>query len=422
MLSVKRVLKLLKKDTLQVFVIFSFGLYLSGCATYQTKISGGYNELIQGNPGRAAEIFKPLAEEEGKDQLVYLFEYGTALQLAQRYDESNKVFLLADKMSEIKDYHSISKITTSLLLNEGQMQYKGDDFEKVIINAFLAINFLMKGELDSALVETRRLNEKLTKYRVEAKRDYEQNPFARYLGALIWESDGRWDDAYIDYAEVMRLNPSIESLKKDLLFAAKKSGRGEEVEKLKKQFPGVSLDPSWNDPKVGEIVLIYQQGQGPIKQPNPDFVRVPKLYPRYSFGQRARMLIEGVGEIESEVISSVQDVAIKTLDDAYAGIVAKRMAGIATKAVVADQIRQKDKLLGDLAWIASNLADQADLRQWASLPQTFQVARKRVPAGKYKVKVLALSAANQPTGEILDEQEIEVKPRKKTFLNWRSFR
>ena len=32
-----------------------------------------------------------------------------------------------------------------------------------------------------------------------------------------------------------------------------------------------------------------------------------------------------------------------------------------------------------------NAADQADLRQWTSLPATFQVARLRLPAGKYTV-------------------------------------
>src|SRR5262249_23650806 len=99
-----------------------------------------------------------------------------------------------------------------------------------------------------------------------------------------------------------------------------------------------------------------------------------------------------------------------------------RAAGIATKAVVADQVRQKNQLLGDLTWIGLNLADQADLRQWGTLPETFQIAKILVPAGNYKVFALGLSQMGEKTGENMPGREVVVKPRKKTFVYWRSYR
>src|SRR5690606_7562575 len=140
-----------------------------------------------------------LASTPGDDQLVYLLDYGTALQIARRYEESNAAHIAADDLAEIQDNHSISTITGSLLFNEEMVQYKGEHFEKVLINAFLAINFVMLGRLDEALVETRRLHEKLDKLRLDGVAEFDRNEFALYLSALLSEADGDWDNAYITF-------------------------------------------------------------------------------------------------------------------------------------------------------------------------------------------------------------------------------
>lgn len=395
-------------------------LLMAGCATYQTKVYMGRNLIREGRVVEAAEQLKVEAQKPTDDQLVYLFDYGTALQLSGDYSKSNKAFLHAEELSEVKDYHSISRITGSLLLNEGMVQYKGEDYEKVLVNAMLAINFLMMGDLDAALVETRKLNEKLYKYKFEAKRNYEQNPFAFYLAALIWEADKKWDDAYLDYKKAYELVPQVPYLREDLIRSAKNARRHSELEKWKKQFPTVKEQAKWDPRKYGELVLIYQQGWGPRKQPHPEAPRFPTLRPVNSFTQQAQLIVEKGPTERTQRIYSVEDVAIKTLDDAYGPLIAKRMAGLATKAVVADQLRQKNELLGELAWIGMNLADRADLRQWSTLPESFQVAKVRLKPGTYRVKVDGLSQAGAATGEGLDWQEVQVKAGAKTFINWRS--
>ncbi|HEX4924379.1 MAG TPA: hypothetical protein VFV50_09840, partial [Bdellovibrionales bacterium] len=289
------------------------------------------------------------------------------------------------------------------------------------IHVYLALNFLMKDNLEGALVETRRLDEKLTKYRNEAKRDYEQNPFARYLSAMIWETDRRFDDAYIDYKSAYELRSNVNLLKTDLLRASQLARRPDDYAKWKRTFGGDKLDDWWKNKDYGEIVLIYQQGRAPVKRPHPESPRFPKLYSVPSVTRLARLEVEGAGQMTTEPVYSIQDIAIKTLNDAYGALIAKRMAGVATKAVVADQIRQKDELLGAIAWIGMNIADQADLRQWSTLPESFQVARIPVKAGIYKVRVTGLDLSLQATGESMTERELKVAPRRKTFVMWRSF-
>jgi tetratricopeptide (TPR) repeat protein len=370
----------------------------------------------------AIKLLEPLANEEGDDQLVYLLDYATALQVARRYDESTKAFIRASKIAEVKDYHSLSRVVGSFAFNENVVQYKGEDYEKLLINVFLAQNFLMQNDFDGALVETRKLDEILIKYRNEAKRDYEQNPFAVYLSAMIWESNRKWDDAYIAYSRVQKLRPGLKILRNDLIRSAQAAQRPEEVEKWKREFPEEPTEKKWwKDPQMGELVLIYQQGKAPIKKPHPASHRVPKLFPVYSETHSARLEVAGMGLRDTETIYSIGQVAIKTLDDAYTALIAKRVAGVAAKAVIAEQVRQKDELLGFVTWIALNVADQADLRQWSTLPDTFQVARFPLGAGTYKVRVQGLSASGSPTSEQLPEQDVTIEPRKKKFIVWRSF-
>lgn len=390
------------------------------CATYQGKLKKGRELIQQGQPHQAAEAIKPFAEKESDDQLVYLFDYGTALQIAGDYQESNKALLLADDLSEIQDYHSISRIGGSLLFNEGMVQYKGDDFEKVIVNAMLAINFLMMGQLDSALVETRKINEKLYKYKFEGKLPYEQNEFAHYLAAMIWEADRKWDDAYIDYEKAYKLNPNIAYIKQDLIRAAYASRRMEDYEKWKSKFTGVAESQKWKDKKYGELIVIYQQGWGPRKHPHPNAASFPKLFPVKSYTTQANVVVDGSMEERTHFAYSVEKVAIKTLDDAYAGLIAKRLAAEATKQVVASQIDQKNKGWGQLAYLAMKITDRADLRQWSTLPETFQVARIPLKVGTHKVRVQGLNSHGASSGEEMESIDVTIRPGKKTFITWRS--
>lgn len=404
-------------------VVFSFvSVSLASCATYQGEVDGARTALGVGNPSQAAAMLEPKAKAENRDQLVYLLDYATALQGAQRYKDSADAYQKAERIADIQDYHSLSRIASSLVLSEELVQYKGDDYEKVLINAMNAVNYLEMGDLDGALVEVRRLNQKLYKYKFEAKRDYEQNPFAYYLSAIIWEADRKWDDAYIAYKNAYDLVPDFGPLREDLIRAAIRAQRPEELEKWKKKFPEVKIRPEWKDPTFGEIILVFQQGWGPRKKPRPESPRFPYLVPVPSVVQKARVVVDGTPITDSQRIFNVQDVAIKTLNDDYARLIGSRVAGIATKAIVADQLRQRNQALGQIAWIAMNLADRADLRQWSTLPQTFQIARVYAKAGKYKVSAQGVDAYGSVTGEGMSERELEVKAGRKVFVSWRSFR
>lgn len=396
-----------------------FASTLVGCATYQTKVDAARNALASDNPAKAAELLKPLAEDESRDQLVYLLDYATALQLAKQYKESAQVYQRANQLAEVEDYHSISKVASSLALSEEMVQYKGDPWEVVMINAMNAVNYLELGNLDEALVEVKQLNLKLYKYKTEAKKNYNQNPFAFYLGATIWEAQRAYDDAYIAYKNAYEVAPNYAPLKEDLIRSARLAQRPEEAAKWQAQFPDVKVAPV---PKTnGEVILVYEQGWGPRKQSRPENPRFPELRPVYSRTKKARLVVDEKSELSTPIFD-VSRTSVKALNDDYLSLVGRRVLGMGTKAVLADQMRQRDKALGAVAWIVLNATDRADVRQWSTLPETFQMSRISVKPGKYKVKVQGLDSYGSPSGEEMPEKEIEVRPGQKVFVTWRSVR
>ncbi len=401
-------------------ILLSLTTVALGCATYQLKVKKGRKLIENRQFAQAAEELRPLANKPDDDQLVYLLDYATALQLSGQYKKSNRAFLTADDIAKEKDYHSVSRVAGSMLLNEGMVQYKGDPFEKVTINAMTAINFLMLENYDSALVEAKRINSRLLKYETDGKKRYDQSAFAYYLSAMIWEAQRKWDDAYIDYKKAYKIDPGIPFIGKDLIRLAKRSQRISAYKKWKNTFSGFKENRSWYNNKLGEVILIYQQGWGPRKQARPENHKYPMLRPVRSFTKSAKMAIEGGPSGKSQFLYSIQDAAIKTLEGDYAALVARRVGGVVAKAVVSDQIRQKNKALGDLAWIAMNIADRADLRHWSTLPQSIQLVRLKVKPGTYKVKLKGLSSRGMPTGESAEYHDIKVSPKKMVFLNWRS--
>ncbi len=401
----------------KIFILLSFFLG-TGCATYQGQVAGPRNLLKNGQVTEALEQFKTLAEKDDRDQLVHMMDYAMALQIAGQYQESSRAFIKADKLVDLNDYHSATNIVGATLGGEEMVQYKGESYEKFLINTMNAINYLMMGQYDDALVEARRINDKISKMKMDGREPYELSPFARYLAAILWEAQKKYDDAYIEYEGSYKLDATNPLLPADLIRSSKLARRSEAHQKWKSEFPQTPDNPAWYDKNKGELIIIYQQGWGPEKQARQQY-RFPELHHVYSQTQQARLSVDGKSATTLTVYN-VEQVAIQTLEKDFGALVARRIGGVAAKAVVADQVRQKNQLLGSLAWIAMNVADRADLRHWSTLPQTIQMIRMPLPAGTYKIDLQGLDISGGTTADSLNGHQVTIRAGQKTFVNWRS--
>jgi uncharacterized protein len=416
------------------FLVFLALLGL-GTACTSARIQDRESDALfqKGQYAEAAARFEAgWKKNEGKnDELLFLLDWGLSLHQAGDYAGSIKVFLLADRIADIQDYTSLGKVTESLLLSENSMQYKGEDFEKVLINAYLAINFALVGKTEDALVEARRVNSKIYRMINEGGRKYEESAFARYLSAVLYEKNRDWNDAYVDYKKTRALVPQFPGLGRDLWRMARILGIREDQDRWVKEYSLTEADLAETKklmPKsgFGEIVVIYQNGISPEKRPSPAWYRIPKFFPRHNPVSHAEVWVNGEKRADTAVLQNIEAVAIQNLDDRMAGIIAKRVAGYVAKEVVADQVEnqfEKDGkattgsvLAGFFTRMALHASDQPDLRSWKLLPRDLQMARVTVEPGKYTVDVrpVGYSGAGVPR-----PQEVEVKAGEKVIVNAR---
>ena len=370
----------------------------------------------------AAHLKKGLIEqgEHGRDVLLYLLDIGLSLHSAGQFEASNEAFLKADHIAEIKDYTSLSAETVTLVSSENLKDYPGEDFEKVLINTYLAMNYALLGDVENALVEARRVNHKLHLMVTQGGRKYKQNAFARYLSAILYESEQNYNDAYIDYQYVYRLKPDYPGLGLDLWRCAWHLQMSDEMDKWDEVFHLTPQDHAWikegsGKSQKGEIIVLYENGVSPIKRPNPSFQSLPRFYPRYNPVFTAQVSVDGEVRGMTSVLENIEATAIQNLDEKYGKLIAKKLAGTAVKGAIAYGVGHKtqDSSLGLLVYLLLDAADQADLRSWHLLPRDLQVLRVRVDPGLHRVQVLPLGAA------ALSEKVIQVGAGKKVFVNFR---
>jgi hypothetical protein len=98
----------------------------------------------------------------GNDEaILYYLDAGMLHYYAGDYHTS--VALLQDAERAIEEAYtkSILKLAASVLNNDTSKTYDGEDYEDIYTNAFNALNYYHQGSMEDAVVEIRRMNEKL---------------------------------------------------------------------------------------------------------------------------------------------------------------------------------------------------------------------------------------------------------------------
>jgi hypothetical protein len=358
------------------------------------------------------------SEKEGvggadfEDELLYLLDWAMSLHLAGNYEASNAIFALAEKHVWGNDYTSVSEEAGTLLTSENTKVYRGEDFEKLMIHVYKALNFALMGKGEESLVEARLVDRRI---RSTESATESANAFARYLSAILYESQREWNDAYIDYKKTRQILPEFASVGQDLVRVARKLGMRDQVERWQKEY-GIEASKTSSDSKRrAEIVVIYQNGMGPRKAPRTDFYSLPRFVPHPDFVRWAEVQVNGQVRGVTQVLHDIEKTAIRNLDERVGGMIAKRLAGRVVKEVAAHEVerRTNSAALGALTRVILVAADQADLRCWQTLPRDLQILRIEVEPGVHEVRVRPEGAAE------LAPQSVEVSAGQIKLVNFR---
>jgi len=390
--------------------------------------------------------------------VLYYMDKMVALHLAGRYKESSGlVDKASDKIEELYTA-SISKNAAAILTSDNVLPFEGEDFEKVLIHVIGALNYTFAGDRDGALVEARRVEEKLTVMNDRAAKDgkdakkgeYSEDAFIRwFIGALFETEAGEqsMNDALIAYKKAMLAyektytpkyrTPMPSIVLADLLRTSDQLHFDEDFQMVKKKFPQAQFVKQTQAATMGEIVLIHLNGEAPykvdktweithankiIKVAYPEFVVKPKSI-------TTAQVSVGPTTTKTETMEDVTAIALQSLKDRMGRVKAKMVARAIAKylAAVAAQVATEKAsgsgLLGSLARTAASVAgaatEQADKRSWLMLPSSIDVAKLYVPAGTHNVTVTFQSAGGGVVGT-KQIPNVTVKPGKKVFLSVRT--
>jgi len=396
---------------------------LSGCAGMNTAFYKSVEQnVVLGNYRQATAKLAQNQNEFGqKGVALYNLELGLLEHYAGNYQASNQRFFAAEKEMQRLYTKSVSQHVASFIINDNELPYEGEDFEKVFVNLFLALNYVSMGNLEEALVEARKVDVKLREYskRYKGKNVYQKDAFVRYLMGAIYEAEGEINDAYISYVKayegyklykkqygINRPNALADAI----LRTAYQLDFTDELERYEQIF-GQTYRPAQH--AEGSIFVVIYSGQGPIKNeikinptildkdgmPHTFALAVPKFKSRergtrvYKIGLSKSSYSE---RITAEVGQDITAIAKKNLQNRLDMIYLKAGGRAVLKFLAIEAAKKKAKkqttqlgsvLFGALLDVGYSVSEAADVRAWRMLPHQIQVARLTAAPGVHKLVV-----------------------------------
>ncbi len=465
-------------------IIFGFSLLflLAACAAgiaYYRDLNNLISRELYPEALQKVELAKQ-KEYKKKNAVLYYLDKGLVLHLSGQWEESNQ--LLEEAEREIDELYtkSISKEAASFLTSNNVKPYSGEDFERVLINLFGALNYMFLGEPDEALVEARKVDHKLRLYnqRYERKNIYKEDAFVRYLMGMLYENQGEINDAFISYRKALKTYRDYSAnyktriprkLVADCLRTADDLGFREEMEEIQSDFTGVSFKSYRNLGDKGELIFIHYNGIAPHKiddifeisfgkgwgmvqrtqVSSDDQARVQNAttiaksiaadehisiaFPKFvKVDYRIRLSevsIEGSLEgVRTKLVEDITAIAIKNLEDRINRVRVKAIARAAVKFALAHAGGKiAEKKGGGLAGMivkkgltaVATATEKADKRGWRTLPAQIRMARTTLEPGTYNLR---LSFMSKDGNQIMERtvENVKVEPRRKTFVSYRT--
>lgn len=429
-----------RKSNTLIFVTLS-SLVLLGCSNYQEVALDGAKMVDKRQFKSALLHYDDKLKDSRLDRLLYLLDTGTILHFDSQHEASNRNFMEAEVLIQQLDRISITEETASMLSNDEAKPYKGEDHEKIMISVYIIMNFLALQQWESAQIEVRKIQEKLEVLRRNEGQKYTEDPFASYLSGLVFEAQGQFDSAYIDYKKVHELQPDFPLVKDDLLRLSQRLNFTDDYDQWVKAFGKHSLNKE-AEKNSEEVIFIYAAGKSPRKLAHQssansvmigymvaggigaaaggDFlIPIPRYKNRPYSIQQIRVSQNAQEIAQSAEVENLEEVAQQSLKDRVGREVAKSLLRLASKAKMQDEIRKSlGGTAGLIAGIGFSLSQKADTRSWLTLPASWQIAKARLPFGSHELKVTYVDQfARAANSEMV---KVEVKHCQKTFLFLRS--
>jgi hypothetical protein len=429
-------------------------LGLQGCATYSSSFGKVDRDLAAQNYDAAlSDIEKD--SSSAKDRVLYFLNKGMILRMKRDFAGSNQAFAAAKAEMDRLYAASVTENALSVVVNDSMVSYSGDNYERILLHMYMALNYLELGKPDSARVEAQQVDDDLREFADKhPDSKFSEDAFTLYLTGMVYEDRGEWSDAMIsyrnayraylkDYADYQVALPSV--LKDDLLRMADQQGLTNELRRYETEFDLDLQKSESEDAEQGQLVFVLNNGLVPVKHEKAAAfvdpatgilvkIALPYYASRNDYNDNvvaARITVNDK-QATTELMENVDAVARKNLDKHMPAIIARSIARAVIKAQAvkraqAEAMRSNNNnsgnngavfgMLGALALqVAAVATEQADTRSWLTLPANIQLARLSLPPGSYSVKVELLGADRQVVAT-QDVPKVVIRKTHKTFLS-----
>ena len=426
-----------------IILLFVALLFSGGCATHPQVMAPVEDALIHGDYEQAQSLVAGLKDmEKGKDRVLFYFHAGLVSHLNGEYEMSNQYFDKADEQIEQLYTRSVSAEAAAFVSNDLVISYRGEDFETVLIHYYMALNYLLMGELEEALVECRRVNIKLdelnTRYD-DNKNVYKADAFVHYLMGIIYEANGDVNNAFVAYRNAVDVYEADYSnfyglsvpsqLKDDFLRTAEAQGASAVLNEYRDKWDIAD----WTHPResydLGRLVVIWDNGLAPYK--GEDAIEVPfeDYYLRVAFpvyiaraSKLANVQIQaGQQASKSEKVEDITLIAMKNLDDRKQRVIAKAAARGVAKYALKEKVEDEfGETAGCIVNIFNVATERADTRAWQTLPDEIHIGSMFLEPDRYDVKLDFMDHYNQVDFSDTFE-DLQISKRRTTFITYRTF-
>ena len=436
------------KEALSVAIV-ALLMLLSSCASYYQRNIKFQEMVVNGKFQEASNwLSKDKKSKKNRHRLLYLLNKGFVSFMMGNYTESNKLFIEADLLME-NTRANLGEQALALISTPTVKPYVPEDHERVMVHFYTALAFIQQGNMESALVEARRVNLELSdlnnKYKAKKNR-YSSDAFAQILMGLAYERNRDYNNAFVAYRNALETFENIYSpvfgvsvpdqLKHDIIRMAKLTGFSDEVEFYQKKF-GFNQDIETFD---ASAIIFWSSGFGPVKtQRTIEFYLIPLgsnnyqflnnilginltlnfgdlnkdqkaaldamkvirlAFPRYL--KRVPLFNQASVQINGEVrpfqlIEPIDLIAEKTLEDRMLRESGQALARLVAKKTLEIAVRSQNKTAGDITSLAGAISEQADTRNWQTLPAKIYYARIPLKPGNNSIEFNSKSNNGEKT-------------------------
>jgi len=385
----------------------------AGCSTYANRLANTQRDFQAGKLAAAMAAVDANIESHPNDANVLKLDRAMLALAAGRPAEAERTLREVRTQFDHLEQASLVEEGVDMFTDGTRRAYAGENYEKILIRAMLALSNLMHdgGDAEAYALQISAKQREIQQAAEAAAGDSKppvqtQVAFGAYVQAAVREeSPSRYDEVAAARAQVVSFMPGYSAGAADLqraqtaahsargngvLYVFALTGRGPHKVEAYEPVSSASL-------LIADRILsaVGDQELPPTIAP----VKIPRVVATLSVIDRVGVAVDGKKLGVTETIADINQLAVEQHELALPSILAravvrrivKKTAVYSAKtAVAADQNALADLAL-TVAGIAWEASESADTRCWGLLPGRIQVLRIELPAGQHTIELEPLA-------------------------------